>query len=133
HMCRGRCVDRERFALAQAQETCDLVDLGAGEYDGLYRAAAHTRPRMQRLRLAQLLRKIRRCVEQDPIFTVAGDGEACLAARKNPGIAGPGQATHRATTIPLWKTPTCRRTEHKGGEASHPAGLDGRNQSSAGR
>ena len=111
----------------------DLVDLGAGQYDRLDRTAACA-TRLQRGRLPELLAKVGGCVDQNPVIAVGRYGEARLGARTHACVAGPSQTTHGATAIPLRKSPTRRRAEHEGGEASHSGQARMRwNQNSAGR
>src|SRR5262249_35982240 len=96
----------------------------AGEHDRLDRAAARRAARIERGRAAQLLREIRRGIDEHPVLAICGNGEAGLSTRPGPWIASPSQLAHRAPAVPLRETPTRRRAKHDCGETSHQAELE---------
>ena len=63
--CRRR-IQREGRALAQGQQSGDLVDLATGQHHGVDRAAAQSALRIQRRRRSDLRRQIRGRVDQCP-------------------------------------------------------------------
>ena len=129
----GGRANRERLTLPQAQQAGDLIDLGAGEDHGFDRASTRSHARMQRLGSPKLLREVGRGVDQDPVFAVRRDREACLGARPNAYVTRPCQPACRATTVPLRKTSPRRRAEHDGGEAPHSGPTRMRRGSELGR
>jgi hypothetical protein len=126
---------REGLALAQGQETGNLIDLGAREHNGRNRAAARILLRLQDGIGGNLSTQIRRCIEHDPMPLIGGYGKACLRARRHARVASPCELANRTSAIPLREATTCRSTENDGGQAPHSTGTGRKkeNQISAGR
>ena len=131
---RGRGAERERLALAQAQQAGHLIDLGAGQHHRLDRAAARCRARMQRGRSPNCWRRSGEALTSTQFSPSADTARLACVRGTHARVASPGQAAHRATAIPLRKAPARRRAEHDGGQAPH-SGLSASasDQNSAGR
>ena len=108
-----RAPDRERLALAQAQQARRVIDVGVGQQHCGDRRMAPLSLRLERRRRQNLLAQIDRGVEQEPVRSVHADREARLGARLHSPVAAPGEAADPAAAIPLRHAAAGARTEHE--------------------
>ena len=117
---RGRgAVDRKGLALAQMQQSGNLVDLGAGQHDRFDGTAAHLPLRLQHRRRLKLRAQVRRSVQQRPAPAIGRDGKARLRALAHARIALPCQTADGTPAIPLRIAAAGRRAEDDGRQPTH--------------
>jgi hypothetical protein len=98
--------------LTQHQQARGVVDLGIHEQHRSDACVTQLPGGLQGWKGFDLLEHVWRCVHQDPVLFVGGDGDRRLCSRTVMGAARTHRGALGAIAIPLGVTATCCRTEN---------------------
>jgi hypothetical protein len=99
----GRIKRQGRAAFAQHQQARDVIDLRIHRDDGRDAGIAHTARGLQFGIRRDLRQDIRRCVDEQPVLAVIGDGNGRLRARARRDRPAPHAVAIVAVAVPLRK------------------------------